>query len=563
MKYHEQLPEILINIGLLTDEKIRKGIKEHKGLGERISQVLVRLGFISQENLDQKLLAQFGVFPVKVEEEGVPQRVLEKIPQEIVNTHRILPIKMKERTLTVITDQPYNLLVLENFSAVIGMEIVGLWVEQKVFERIYSRHYGGAIPSLQSQGTAFRGQRSEEKTPGTIGTAAGEEGPIIQIVNLVIEEAVKSRASDIHVEPQEGKLRIRYRIDGVLHEVPSPPQRLQGALLSRLKLMGGMNIAEKRLPQDGRIKTGVLGRELDLRVSSLPALYGESIVMRILDKSTFFLGIKDLGFLPDQQKLFGQLIAMPTGIFLVTGPTGSGKTTTLYAALSLLNKTDRKLITVEDPVEYQISGINQVQVKPQIHLTFSMALRSMLRQSPDVIMVGEIRDAETAGIAIQSALTGHLILSTLHTNDAPGAVTRLLDMGVEPFLVSSSLNLVIAQRLVRKVCPHCAHPTDVPAVVSQEYRQFLEQRLGKLNFQIGLGCETCSQFGYLGRTAIHEFMMMSDRIRPLILNRSSSANIQMAAMEEGMLTLRQDGLIKAALGVTTVEEVFRVTEAGE
>ncbi len=558
MKDHERLPEVLINIGLLTDEQIRKGIKEHKGLGERISQVLVRLGFISQENLDPKLLAQFGVFPVKVEEEGAPREILEKIPQEIINTHRILPVKMEGRTLTVITDQPYNLLALENFSLVIGMELDGLWVEQKVFERIYSRHYGGAIPSLQQkQGTGDRGQGTKAKTLETAGGSASEESPIIQIVNLIIEEAVKNRASDIHVEPQEGKLRIRYRIDGVLHEAPNPPQRLQGAVLSRLKLMGGMNIAEKRLPQDGRIKTEVLGRELDLRVSSLPALYGESMVMRILDKSVFFLGIKDLGFLADQQKLFEQLIAIPTGIFLVTGPTGSGKTTTLYAALSLLNKTDRKLITVEDPVEYQISGINQVQVKPQIHLTFSAALRSMLRQSPDVIMVGEIRDAETAGIAIQSALTGHLILSTLHTNDAPGAVTRLIDMGIKPYLVASTLQGILAQRLIRTVCPSCKtsySPT-------QDELKVLEEVPGTGQYSIGKGCDQCGRTGFRGRIGIYELFRMREPVRQLIFKRASTAQIRAKARELGMKTLREDGLAKVKLGWTTVEEIFRVAQA--
>jgi type II secretory ATPase GspE/PulE/Tfp pilus assembly ATPase PilB-like protein len=549
MKDHERLPEVLINIGLLTDEQIRKGIKEHKGLGERISQVLVRLGFISQENLDPKLLAQFGVFPVKVEEENAPREILEKIPQEIIVTHRILPIKMEGRTLTVITDQPYNLLVLENFSSVIGMELDGLWVEQKVFERLYSRHYGGAIPSL-------KGTTPKPEAKKVTEAVSSEEGPIIQIVNLVIEEAVKNRASDIHVEPQEGKLRIRYRIDGVLHEAPNPPQRLQGSVLSRLKLMGGMNIAEKRLPQDGRIKTEVLGRELDLRVSSLPSLYGESIVMRILDKSVFFLGIKDLGFLPDQEKLFEQLISMPTGIFLVTGPTGSGKTTTLYAALSLLNKTDHKLITVEDPVEYQISGINQVQVKPQIHLTFSAALRSMLRQSPDVIMVGEIRDAETAGIAIQSALTGHLILSTLHTNDAPGAVTRLIDMGIKPYLVASTLQGILAQRLIRMVCPSCKtaySPT-------KDELKVLEEVPGTGQYSIGKGCDQCGRSGFRGRIGIYELFRMQEPVRQLIFKRASTAQIRAKARELGMKSLREDGLAKVKLGWTTVEEIFRVAQ---
>ena len=439
----------------------------------------------------------------------------------------------------------------------------GLWIDRTSFERLYTRYYGSAIPKAPlTPQTPHVKQSLPLKETKTKGTSDTEEGPIIQLVTFVIEEAVKSRASDIHIEPLEGKLRIRYRIDGVLHEVKSPPQRLQGPVISRVKIMAGMNIAEKRLPQDGRIKIQLLERQLDLRISSLPALYGESIVMRILDKSSFFLGIKDLGFLPDQQRAFEQLVCSPTGIFLVTGPTGSGKTTTLYAALSALNKTDRKLITVEDPVEYQIAGINQVQVKPQIHLTFAAALRSMLRQSPDVIMVGEIRDAETAAIAIQAALTGHLILSTLHTNDAAGAITRLVDMGMKPYLVASTVQGVLAQRLVRSVCPSCKepyHPTQEEAKVLQEVPEAGPQG----QYFKGKGCDQCSFSGFRGRIGIYELFRMDESIRQLILKKISTSEIRAKARSGGMKTLREDGLTKVKLGWTSVEEVLRVTQEEE
>jgi len=552
MKDYERLPEVLINIGLLTEEQIRKGVKEHRGLEERISKVFHRLGFISQEHLDPKLLAQFGVFPETILEETIPREVLEKIPQEVVNRHRILPLKIEEEILIFMTDQPYNLLALENFASSFGTKVEGIWIEQRLFEKVYARHYGGALPSTQELAP-------KKETKKMIEPVSGDEGPIIQIVNLIIEEAVKRRASDIHLEPQEGRLRVRYRIDGVLHESSSPPQRLQGSVLSRIKLMGGLNIAEKRLPQDGRIKIEAAGKELDLRLSSLPSLYGESLVMRILDKSTFLLGIKDLGFLPEQQKLFEQLVAIPTGIFLVTGPTGSGKTTTLYAALTALNRTDRKLITVEDPVEYQIPGINQVQVKPQIHFSFSMALRSILRQSPDVIMVGEIRDSETAAIAIQSALTGHLILSTLHTNDAAGAVTRLIDMGIKPYLVASTLQGILAQRLIRTICPSCK----APHTPTKEEMKVLEGVPGEGQYFKGEGCDQCGRTGFRGRVGIYELFRLEEPVRELIFKRASTAEIRAKARELGMKTLKDDGLAKVKLGWSTVEEIYRVAQETE
>ena len=380
--------------------------------------------------------------------------------------------------------------------------------------------------------------------------------PIIRLVGLILTEALRRRASDIHLEPLKDRFRVRYRIDGVCHEVLTPPRTLQGLVLSRIKIMAGMDIAEKRLPQDGRIRIRLSGKEIDLRVSSLPGLYGESIVMRILDKSTLLLDLEKLGFSRQDQLKFESLITLPHGIILVTGPTGSGKTTTLYAVLGRINRPDRKLITVEEPVEYQLTGINQAQVKPEIGLTFAKILREMLRQAPDIIMVGEIRDTETAQIAVSAALTGHLVLSTLHTNDAPGAMTRLIDMGVPSFLVASSVQGVLAQRLVRKICSNCKEPY-TPS--SYELMEIGLPDTGGKKFFRGRGCDVCNQTGYHGREAIFEILPVTDEIRELVIHNAPSAEIRQKARELGMKTLREDGWEKVFSGETTVTEVARVT----
>ena len=376
---------------------------------------------------------------------------------------------------------------------------------------------------------------------------------------MLIEEALKRRASDIHVEPLEHKFRIRYRIDGVLHEIQGPPKRLQGSIISRLKIMAGMDIAEKRLPQDGRIKLRLENKELDLRVSTLPATYGESVVMRILDKSNFMVGLEDMGLLPEIKKNFEMLINLPNGMILVTGPTGSGKTTTLYATLSHINQKERKVITIEDPVEYQLDGINQVQVKSQINLTFANGLRSMLRQAPDIIMVGEIRDLETAEIAIQSALTGHLIFSTLHTNDAASAVTRLVDMGIKPYLVASTVQGILAQRLVRTICPSCREAYK-PSAEELAMLSILPDQLKDFELYKGKGCSACNNTGFKGRMGIYELLIMNDPMRELVIENTSSAVLCKKAREFGMLTLKEDGMEKVKRGYTTIEEVLRVTQ---
>ena len=390
-------------------------------------------------------------------------------------------------------------------------------------------------------------------------TEGGNDAPLIRLVNVIIKEAVQRRASDIHIEPLENKFRVRYRIDGVLHDVPGPPKRLQGSVISRLKIMAGMDIAEKRLPQDGRIKLNFDKKELDLRVSSLPGIHGESVVMRVLDKSSFWVGLEDLGFFPEQRKNLERLINLPNGMILVTGPTGSGKTTTLYAILSHINQKERKVITIEDPVEYQLDGVNQVQVRSQIGLTFASGLRSMLRQAPDIIMVGEIRDVETAQISIQSALTGHLIFSTLHTNDAASAITRLVDMRIKPYLTAYTVQGILAQRLVRTICPSCREVYK-PSDEERKLLSLTSEIAGAFELYRGRGCPDCHKTGFKGRIGIFELLMITDEIREMILDNASSSAICRKAKELELKTLKEDGLEKVKKGWTSIEEVMRVTQ---
>ena len=394
------------------------------------------------------------------------------------------------------------------------------------------------------------------------GSQTETDAPIIKLVGLMILEAFRNRASDIHIEPLEKKLRVRYRIDGVLHEVESPPKRLQAAIISRIKIMANMSIAEKRVPQDGRIQIPAMGRMLDLRVSALPTNHGESVVMRILDKTSVLLGLGDLGFFSDDQVTMDGLIASPDGVFLVTGPTGSGKTTTLYACLNTINKPDRKIITVEDPVEYQLSGINQVQVNADINLTFAAALRSILRQAPNTIMIGEIRDLETANIAVQASLTGHLVFSTLHTNDAPSAITRLIDMGVKPFLVASAVRAIMAQRLIRKVCQHCKEPYR-PTQSEMDVLRLNPAEIEKASIFRGRGCGECARTGYRGRQGIYEIFRLDEDVRQLNYEKVASSIVRKRARELGMRTLREDGIRKIMAGITTPEEVISITQGDE
>ena len=550
MRKQDIVKELVKGIGLLDDKKIAHAFDKQIETKEYFAGLLVKLGYVSNQNVGKTFTSQLGFLPLSVKIETLEKKLISYLPANIALTHRIIPLKQDSGKLTLGTDDPLNFLAQKNLEAIIGsgieLELLRSLDMDKALDSLYA--------SKKVKGLDL-GKASEDINV----TKGAEDAPIIKLVNLIINEAVKERASDIHVEPLEKKFRVRYRIDGVLHEVPGPPKRLEGSVISRIKIMAGMDIAEKRLPQDGRIKMVSDKKELDLRVSSLPSIHGESIVMRILDKTSFFVGLEDVGFLPKEKKDFEKLINLPNGMILVTGPTGSGKTTTLYATLSHINQKDRKVIMIEDPVEYQLDGVNQVQVKPQIGLTFASGLRSMLRQAPDIIMVGEIRDLETAQIAVQSALTGHLIFSTLHTNDACGAITRLIDMGVKPYLASSTVQGVLAQRLVRTICPSCREAYK-PSEEEAKILSLSPEEVNSLKLYRGKGCPTCAYTGYKGRMGIFELFIMTDEARELVLNNSSSTELNKKAKESGMKGLKEDGLNKVKRGYTTVEEVMRVTQ---
>ncbi len=550
MNKEKAVRDLVKNIGLLDEEKIKKALEEQKRTKGRFSSALLKLGYVSNLEVGKTLISQIGIVPVSVKAQDIDRKTISVLPSHIALSHKIAPLKHEIDKLYICTDDPLNFLAKKNLEEIIGLQIemeLALTNDlDKALEELYA----------SKKKTDVDLAKMSEGIKGAKGT---EDAPIIKLVNTIINEAIKRRTSDIHIEPLENKFRLRYRIDGVLHEVSGPPKRLQGSVLSRVKIMAGMDIAEKRMPQDGRIKAKVDKKEIDLRVSSLPGIHGESIVMRILDKSSFMVGIEDLGFIPAQRKAIETLIKLPNGMLLVTGPTGSGKTTTLYAILSHINQKERKVITIEDPVEYQLDGVNQVQVKPQIGLSFAAGLRSMLRQAPDIIMVGEIRDLETAEIAIQSALTGHLIFSTLHTNDAPSAVTRLADMGVKPYLVASTVQGVLAQRLVRTVCPSCRKPykPSEEEIVALSLDPIKDK---ELELYRGTGCSACGDTGYKGRLGIFEVLTLTDEIRELILNNGSNSEIYKKARESGMRTLKEDGIEKVKRGYTTIEEVMRVTQ---
>jgi len=552
LKQCEIVKEIVKNIGLLDDQKIQRALDEQFNTKERLAKIMVRLGYVTNESVGNALIPQLGILPLAIKTDHIDLKAVNVISPQLAASHRVVPFKLQAKTLFLATDDPINFLASDFFERITNLSVDMTLADQADIDKALAELY----TSKQKETLHNDLSKLSENIKDVKGD---DDAPVIKLVNMLIEEALKRRASDIHVEPLEHKFRIRYRIDGVLHEIQGPPKRLQGSIISRLKIMAGMDIAEKRLPQDGRIKLALENKELDLRVSTLPAIHGESVVMRILDKSSFMVGLEDMGFLPENRRDFEKLINLPNGMILVTGPTGSGKTTTLYATLSHINQKERKVITIEDPVEYQLDGINQVQVKSQINLTFASGLRSMLRQAPDIIMVGEIRDLETAEIAIQSALTGHLIFSTLHTNDAAGAITRLADMGIKPYLAASTVQGILAQRLVRTICPSCREAYQP----SKEEMVILSITPGQLkDFELyrGKGCSSCNDTGFKGRMGIYELLVMNDSIRELVLENTPSTVLCKKAREFGMRTLKEDGMEKVKRGYTTIEEVLRVTQ---
>lgn len=507
------------------------------------------------EALAQTVAAEFGMAWVSLATRTIPREVVAALPRALAHRHNAMPFSNEGGVLHVAVTDPIAIDVIDDLAYVAGMVIQPALASPTDIREAIARHYG-ADTGLAEAGVELA--VSEPTASDRESPAADRDRPIIGLVHALIAEAIRRRASDIHLEPLERRFRVRYRIDGVLIEVGAPAHSLQLAVISRLKIMAGISIAEKRLPQDGRLQIEVGGRALDLRVSSLPTAHGESIVMRVLDQEGLKLGLPELGFLPDEQQEFGRLMASPDGIVLVTGPTGSGKTTTLYAALHHLNEPGRKIITVEEPVEYQIAGINQVPVNTATGMTFAAALRAMLRQSPNIVMVGEIRDLETAEIAINASLTGHLVLSTLHTNDAPSAVTRLIDLGTKPFLLAAALRAVIAQRLVRRICPDCRR-SHVPTPRELQALGLDPSQLAGATLARGTGCAACHGTGYQGRMGIFEILPVDDGLRALIYDNVTASRLRERARRDGMRTLREDGIRKVLAGLTTIEEVVAVT----
>ncbi|HYY06669.1 MAG TPA: type II secretion system ATPase GspE [Candidatus Limnocylindria bacterium] len=556
---HRTLEQLLVEQGRISQDDLRKVKRLQQERGERLERLLLDLGFISEEDLLPLLSAYLGVETVHRRDFPTTPVPLGSLNLKFLKHAKVLPLAQTNGALTVAMSDPADYYTIQSLQLATGLQIEPrLARERDVLEGLETIYGGNAAGGAAAEPADAELEvfRDDEEDVDHLRDLASE-APVIRFVNLLISRAVEQRASDIHIEPFENELKVRYRIDGVLHDVEAPQRRLQAAIVSRIKIMAKLNIAERRLPQDGRIKLRLMGREIDLRVSTLPTLYGESVVLRILDRSSIVVNLESLGFPEDALDEFGKLITKPYGMILVTGPTGSGKTTTLYGALDKINSPDKKIITIEDPVEYQLFGVNQIHVKPQIGLTFANGLRSIVRQDPDVIMVGEIRDAETAEIAIQAALTGHLVFSTLHTNDAAGAVSRLLEMGVEDYLLASSLLGVLAQRLVRRVCEKCRQPAELTTEVLHEIGGESGEHVQVFD---GQGCEECARTGYRGRSGIFELLQVTDAIRQLILKRSSADIIRDAAIRQGMRTLREDGLAKAAAGITTIEEVLRVTQ---
>ena len=555
--------EILENVGLISREQALSARQAADAEDEPVVEVLARSGAVSKEDILKTLAGQFGMEVITLQGLDIPREILDMVSGDVVQRYKVVPVFKNDNVLTVAIGDPLNVDTLDELRYLLKCNVEGVVAPPEEIEKAIANYYGRATGAVDqvlteiTEGTlALPDEVQEQLVADTDVTEA--DAPIIKLVSLIIMEAFRSRASDIHLEPMPKKFRVRYRIDGVLHEVDSPPKRLQSAIISRVKIMANMSIAEKRVPQDGRIQINVMGRDLDLRVSSIPTNHGESIVMRILDKAGIALGLPQLGFFADDQQTFERLIGLSDGIILVTGPTGSGKTTTLYACLNTINKPDRKIITVEDPVEYQMSGINQVQVRADIGMTFAAALRAILRQAPNIIMIGEIRDLETAEIAINASLTGHLVFSTLHTNDAPGAVTRLIDMGVKPFLVASSTRAIMAQRLVRKICDKCKEPY-TPTEAELRLLGPAAQQLSTAQIYHGAGCADCHGTGYRGRIGIFEIFLIDDQVRNLIFEQVAATELRTKARELGMRTLREDGLRKVVAGQTTLSEVLRVT----
>jgi len=572
-----RLADLLVEEKLITSAQLQEALDVQKSGGEKLGTVLIEKGIIAEEKLLQFLAEKTGISFVSLADIGdISEEAVAAVPEAIARQKMLMPFNKTKERLTVAIADPLDVMVLDDLKMLSGCDVVGCLASETEIIAAHEKYYKqassqevleeivkqSAVDEKAAEGIEQIQEKSQEESEASLEKEA-EDAPVIKMVNLIMAGAVKAKASDIHIEPYQKELRIRYRIDGVLHEQPSPPKKFHNAICARVKILSNLNIAERRVPQDGRMKLKIDGKEIDLRVSVLPCSSGEKIVMRILDSSGLKVNMTQLGFEPEAMSVFKKAMEAPYGVNLVTGPTGSGKSTTLYSALSNLNTPDTNIMTAEDPVEYQLKGINQVQVHNQIGLTFAAALRSFLRQDPDIIMVGEIRDQETATIAINAALTGHLVFSTLHTNDTSQTITRLGMMGVEPFLISSALLMVEAQRLVRGICPKCKAGYEVEKdwliKLGVPEAQLQTSGKGKIVLHKGKGCENCAGTGYRGRQGLYEVMEVTDTIRQLILDRASAKDIKSQSMKQGMLTLRMCAIRKLLAGTTTVEEMMRVT----
>src|SRR5881409_288384 len=567
---NRRLGDLLVAEGLVKQEELQRALAEQKGTTEKLGSVLVRLKLVNEEQLTGFLSRQYGIPSITLSQLDIDPGILRLVPPQIAKKYEVLPVKRAANTLTLAMADPTNVFALDDVSFMTNLQVLPVVASQASIRRAIERNYdsqGTAITDVltelsEDQVSNVEVVDDDEERSGKVDVfelkESADEAPVVKLVNMVLVDAIQKGASDIHWEPYEKVFRIRFRIDGVLHESLSPPKRLEAAITSRIKIMSNLDIAERRLPQDGRIKLRYNTREIDFRVSVLPTIFGEKAVLRILDKDALQLDLTKLGFDPGALEHFEKVIRQPYGMILITGPTGSGKTTTLYSAIHTINSPEHNIMTAEDPVEYNLKGVNQVQINDGIGRTFASALRAFLRQDPDVILVGETRDLETVQISIRAALTGHLVFSTLHTNDSPSTVARLIDMGIPPFLVASSLLLVLAQRLGRKVCRTCREPYDADEESLVAYGHVPSGK-GKVQFYKGKGCATCNFTGMKGRVAIYEVMPISEEVRDAILKSASTAELRSIAQSQGMRSLRQAGLMKVLEGTTTVEEVLRVT----
>jgi len=553
----KQLGQILIELGMITPEQLEQALEEHRRTPKSIGRVLIDMGMIKEGDLVRALAEQVGLEFVDLAEHPIDPTATTLLPEALARRYRAIPIGERDGKLLVAMSDPANVYALDDIRTITNRDVQPLVATAGDVERAIQKFAGmdGQVEALANVAAdAIEGEEEQME-------AALEDAPIVKLVNAIMTQAVGDRASDVHIEPAERNVRIRFRVDGVLHEpMPPAPKNIQGGLISRLKVMAELNIAEKRVPQDGRISMKVGGKQLDLRVATLPTVHGEKVVIRVLDKSNALLRLEDLGFLEESYKQFAKSFKKPYGAILVTGPTGSGKSTTMYSTLNILNEEDKNIITVEDPVEYRLAGVNQMQVNPKAGLTFAAALRSILRADPDIVLIGEVRDKETATIAIEAALTGHLVLTSLHTNDAPSAITRLTEMDVETFLVASAIDAVVAQRLARVLCERCkeAYAPEELELQQAGYPEWLWPEITQIHRPVG--CAACSNTGYRGRMGLYEVMPMTEEIERLTVERASAESIKAVAIQQGMITLRDDGLEKVRMGITSIEEVARVVK---